>query len=323
MEINSGVIVEVEDVNCAICGADKKNPIYAGYDIEFRTCDNKFQFCQCLSCQHVYLSPRPSTKSLSKIYENYLTSNTSSAYYPSALIAWIKSNIFDRGRMRRVTAHLKEGSNILDIGAGAGRLLQLLQANVPHKVNLYANEVFFDEATKQTLRGQGIHLYEGLIDNYPSEIKFDLIIGIHVIEHVQNPKKVFCWILEHLNPGGILYFETPDFNAFIRKIFKDDWGMMHFPRHFNLFSKKHLALLGTESGLEILHHGNTTSAPAWNMSIRNMAKLDALTKHKSIFEVFNYSNVFTLGFFTLVDILLLFFKVNTSTQQMVAQKPSN
>ena len=46
---------------------------------------------------------------------------------------------------------------------------------------------------------------------------------------------------EHLAPGGVLYLETPDTNAPARYIFKDNWGMTHFPRHFHLFSRKILA----------------------------------------------------------------------------------
>ena len=99
--------------------------------------------------------------------------------------------------------------------------------------------------------------------------------------------------------------------------------MTHFPRHLNLFSKKALATLATRNGLKVIKHSNTTSAPAWNMSIRNSLDMDALTKHKSIFEIFNYSNIFTLGAFTLLDIALLGLKIPTSTQQLMAQKVSD
>ena len=97
--------------------------------------------------------------------------------------------------------------------------------------------------------------------------------------------------------------------------------MTHFPRHFHLFSRATLAGLARESGLDIVRHGATTSAPAWNMSIRNSLKMDALTKHASVFEIFNYSNVVTLSFFTGVDLLLMLFGFPTSTQQLIARRP--
>ena len=87
------------------------------------------------------------------------------------------------------------------------------------------------------------------------------------------------------------------------------------------FSRAKLKELAVASGLEVVRHRATTSAPAWNMSIRNSLKMDALTKHDSIFEMFNYSNVGTLSFFTAVDLLLMLVGLPTSTQQLIARKP--
>jgi hypothetical protein len=49
--------------------------------------------------------------------------------------------------------------------------------------------------------------------------------------------------------------------------------------------------------------------------------MDALTKHRSVFEMFNYTNKLTLGFFTLVDLGLIGVGIPTSTQQLVAVRP--
>jgi hypothetical protein len=76
--------------------------------------------------------------------------------------------------------------------------------------------------------------------------------------------------------------------------------------------------LAKEAGFTVRGHKNTTSAPAWNMSIRNTLKMDALTKHRSILEIFNYSNILSLGFFTLIDLTLMIVRIPTSTQQLVA-----
>lgn len=320
MNIGSGTTLKLEPVSCCICGANTGNVYFEGYDIEFRTCDNKFTFIQCSDCGHLYLSPRPQPADLPIIYSNYLTVNTDSVYHPSNLVASVKDNLFDKRRMQPVLKNLKDGSNVLDIGAGSGRLLRLLKRASPHRINLYANDIFFDEETKRAFQTEKIEILHGPIEEFDIPTKFDAITGIHLIEHVLDPPCTFRWISGHLNKGGVLYFETPDADAFIRRIFKDNWGMTHFPRHFNLFSKNHLAKLAMDSGLEVIHHGSTTTAPAWNMSIRNLLKMDAINKHNSILEIFNYSNVFTLGFFTVVDLVLMSFGIPTSTQQLIAKK---
>ncbi len=322
MKIGTSVTLELEAVDCAVCGTAPGGGaiIFQGHDIEFRTCDNGFTFLECASCGHWYLTPRPKEDDIDRIYANYLTLNDDSAYHPSGLVASIKRNVFDKRRMKPVLSNLREGSKVLEIGAGSGQQLEFLADISPCPIELYANDISFNDKARASLRAKDIRLLEGAIENVETEARFDAIVSVHVIEHVIDPKAVFRWMSEHLAPGGILYLETPDTNAPARYIFKDNWGMTHFPRHFHLFSRKTLAALARNSGLDIVRHRATTSAPAWNMSIRNSMKMDALTKHKSIFEMFNYSNVATLSFFTGVDLLLMLLGFPTSTQQLIARK---
>ena len=161
----------------------------------------------------------------------YLTLNDDSAYHPSALVASIKRNVFDKRRMKPVLSNLREGSKVLEIGTGAGRQLEHLADISPCPIELYANDIAFDDRARSSLRAKNIRLLEGAIENIDveTEARFDAIIGIHVIEHVIDPKAVFRWMSEHLAPGGVLYLETPDTNAPARYIFKDNWGHDAFP----------------------------------------------------------------------------------------------
>ena len=61
MNIGSGIVLDLEPTVCALCGTNGAtgSPIFEGYDIEFRTCDNAFRFIECGTCGHIYLSPRP------------------------------------------------------------------------------------------------------------------------------------------------------------------------------------------------------------------------------------------------------------------------
>ena len=206
--------------------------------MEFRTCDNEFRFLACSECGHWYLSPRPRASDLDAIYANYLTSNPDSAYHASGLATWLKRNVFDRRRMRPVLGRLGPGSSVLEIGAGSGHQLQFFRGLCGFPLELYANDLAFDDASRDALREKDVHLLEGPIERVETDARFDAILGIHVIEHVADPRAVFDWISGHLRPGGLLYFETPDTAAPARHVFKDHWGMTHFPRHFHLFSRR-------------------------------------------------------------------------------------
>jgi 2-polyprenyl-3-methyl-5-hydroxy-6-metoxy-1,4-benzoquinol methylase len=318
----SAPFLELVRVDCALCGSNDVvgTPRLEGYDVEFRTCGNRFTFVQCARCGHLYLSPRPKEADFDRIYADYLTYNATSAYYPSRTVSWVKRNLFDRRRLKTVLDRLGSGANVLEIGAGSGQELVFLGEVIACPVNLYANEVSFDPVARENLKARGVRLLEGLVEKVETSARFDAVIGIHVIEHVADPVSVFSWISSHLAPSGVLYLETPDTDAPARRIFGSNWGMTHFPRHFHLFSRQALARLARESGLEVVHHGATTSAPAWNMSIRNTLRMDALAKYRSLLEMFNYSNVFTLTLFTLLDAALMSFGLPTSTQQLVAVK---
>src|SRR5262245_47637316 len=149
MKTASGIFLQLEESPCCVCGKRSGKICLEGYDIEFRTCDNIFQFLECAGCHHIYLSQRPRPSEMEIIYRNYLTTNLNSAYYPSAPVAWIKDNLFDALRLRPLLRHLQDGSNVLDVGAGAGRLLLLLRRISQASINLYANDVAFDPMTQE------------------------------------------------------------------------------------------------------------------------------------------------------------------------------
>lgn len=310
----------LERVACCMCGSTVGRPWRSGRDTEFKTCANRFTFTRCTQCGHLYLAERPRAEDIPRIYDGYLTLNRLSAYYPSRLVSWVKDQTFDRYRMRHVLRRLSEHSTVLDIGAGAGRLLKLLQRLSKRDLRLYANDLTFAPAARADLTEVGAQLLEGPIERCVTAVRFDAITAVHVIEHVSHPDKAFEWIAHHLHPEGVLYVETPDADALQGRIFGDRWGMLHFPRHFNLFTKAKLAKLAERYGLTVVHHGNTTGAPAWNMSLRNALEWDALTRGASALDIFTYSNVATLGTFTLLDLMLLACGVATSTQQMIAVK---
>ncbi len=314
-------VLTLEEVHCCVCGGDSGRMALRGRDVEFLTCDNEFAFLACRDCGHLYLSPRPKSQDLSVIYRNYLTENEASAYYPSSFVARVKDR-FDAARLRCVLARMRHGSRVLDIGAGAGRLLGLLRRASGQQLELYANDLWFDAKVRADFDAQAVTMLEGPIESVATDVRFDAITAVHVIEHVSDPRGMLRWIAAHLTDEGVAYLETPDTAAPARRIFGHHWGMTHFPRHFNLFSRQHLAQLAREAGLEVVRHGATTTAPAWNMSMRNLLGIDALSKRRGPFEIFNYSNVGTLGMFTLVDLVLMGLGFPTSTQQLVLQRQS-
>lgn len=315
--------MDLVPVACAICGcADTEpRPVFEGYDFEYRTCDNRFRFVACTQCGHVYLSPRCLVQDIGRIYPDSPTRSNAEAYRVSGLARWLKRHVFDRKWMKKVLATLQDGSRVLDIGAGSGSQLVFLSEMSPFHLSLYANELSFDKPARQSLVERKVVLLEGPIENVDTEARFDAIVCVQVIEHVVNPRDVLRWIADHLAPGGILFLETPDLNAPARYVFGSHWGALAFPRHFHLFSRKALADLAIDNGLEVDSHYGVSAAPAWTLSIRNRLGMNAATEHRGILKLFDYKNVFMLTLFTLVDWLLMLCGCSTSNQVLIARNP--
>ena len=321
--ISSGVELDLVPVACAMCGSaeTEPNPVFEGYDYEYRTCDNRFQFVECAECGHVYLSPRCRVQDIDRIYPDSLARSSATAYRVSGLARWLKRNVFDRKWIHRILANLKDGSRVLDIGAGSGSQLVFLADMSPFHLSLYANELSFDKPVRRLLVKRKVVLFEGPVENVDTEVRFDAIMCVQVIEHVVNPRDVLRWIVNHLQPGGILFLETPDLNAPTRYVFGSHWGVLAFPRHFHLFSRKALADLAIDVGLETDSHYGVSAAPAWTLSIRNKLGMNAATEHRGICRLFDYKNVFMLTLFTLVDWILMLCGCSTSNQVLIARKP--
>ena len=323
--IASGVELDLVPVACAMCGSakTKQHPVFEGYDYEYRTCDNKFRFVACSDCGHVYLSPRCKVQDLDRIYPDSQVRSSAAAYRVSGLARWLKRSVFDRKWMRRVLANLKDGSRILDIGAGSGSQLEFLAQKSPENTSFYANELLFDDPVRESLLSRGMVILEGPIEEIDIQVRFDVITCVQVVEHVVNPREVLGWISAHLAPGGILYLETPDLKAPARYLFKSQWGALAFPRHFHLFSRKTLADLAIDNGLEIDSHYGVSAAAAWTLSFRNRLGMNAVTEHKGLLRIFNYKNVIMLTLFTFVDWILMLCGCSTSNQVLFARKPLN
>ena len=316
-------MLDLIPVSCAMCGSTetKDPPVFEGYDYEYRTCDNRFRFVACADCGHVYLSPRCKVQDIDKIYPDSRTRSNAVAYRVSGLARWLKRNVFDRKWMKRVLTALQDGSRVLDIGAGSGSQLVFLAEMSSFHLSLYANELSFDPPVRNSLVERKVVLFEGPIENVDTEVRMDAIICVQVIEHVVNPRDVLQWISNHLAPGGILFLETPDLNAHARYVFGSHWGALAFPRHFHLFSRKALARLAIDNGLEIDSHYGVSAAPAWTLSIRNRLGMNAETEQRGILKLFDYKNVFMLTLFTFVDWILVLCGRSTSNQVLIARKP--
>lgn len=92
-------------------------------------------------------------------------------------------------------------------------------------------------------------MFKGELQNIDfGDIKFDVIISIEVIEHINNPIEYLNKCNEVLRKGGKFYLTTPNFNSYLRYRLKEEYNIIDYPNHLSYYTRKTLAKLFNENG---------------------------------------------------------------------------
>lgn len=143
-------------------------------------------------------------------------------------------------------APLERQSRVFEIGFGGGALL----ARFGHAGHIVGGcdpdqlKVDVDPAVYR----DGLIFNTGIEEvEVPSE-GFDLVYGIHVIEHVLDIDKTVQSALGLLKPGGRLVLFTPGGDSLSLRTFSDAWWLLEDPTHIRFFSKASIQRLLYDHG---------------------------------------------------------------------------
>jgi 2-polyprenyl-3-methyl-5-hydroxy-6-metoxy-1,4-benzoquinol methylase len=133
-----------------------------------------------------------------------------------------------------------KGLKILEHGAGRGEFLRALE-------RLGAEVYALEPYGKSYLEQEGIRAYSSL-DELPSDLRFDGIVSIDVVEH-----EIAAWtVLRRLNallrPGGWLYVATPNPTGLNARVFGSNWREARKPGHLLFFEPKTLRRVLRDAG---------------------------------------------------------------------------
>lgn len=211
--------------NCLLC--DSKDLV------ELKTYE-KASLCRCGDCGFIFSRNIPSAQSLIDYYSN----NYDRTSYLSPITIKRYNEILDRFEGYKKTGKL------LDIGAGYGFFLEIARQR---GWDVYGVELT-DEAVDHC-RNKGLKMFKGELQNIDfDDLKFDVIISIEVIEHINNPKEYLSKTNEILRKGGKFYLTTPNFNSLLRYRLKENYNIIEYPNHLCYYSKKTLKKLFEGNG---------------------------------------------------------------------------
>jgi len=220
---------------CAICGADDMMLHYPRAD-DYITGD-RFEVWRCRVCGSGRTLPSPAD---------------AEKYYPTkyrqynSLIARILEILYRR-RVGRWTKLFAVPGSVFEVGCGNGLMLDMLRR--------LGWRVAGNERTEQSARiareQYGVPVVVGGLDAMDPSDRFDLLLMIQVLEHLEDPMPTVKALAGLLKPGGKLIIGVPNFVSWQSVFGGNTWFHLDVPRHLHHFSLPSLVVLLGHQGLEI------------------------------------------------------------------------
>ncbi len=154
-----------------------------------------------------------------------------------------------------INSYFKMGGKvILDIGCGSGTISLYLSSlgNRVHGIDISKKAIL---SCKKSAKDLMLNNASFEILDFPSKkiekSKYDSILLLEVIEHIQNHQKALELITQALKPGGLLILSTPSKNAPLYKL-----GLLsNFDSrvgHLRRYSENEITTLIKSSGLSVI-----------------------------------------------------------------------
>lgn len=290
------------EVACNLCGAvDASIPVGSGRDFEYDVTDDTFLAHRCVRCDLVYLNPRPSTDEFGRIYpDTYHAFEFDPESY--GLVHRLR-RLVEARRMLRWAAGAPADARILDVGCGDGFHLEVLRDFGRDTWRLEGIDA--DERGVERARSQGLDVRQGFVGSIElTDGAYDLMICLQTVEHVADPVGFVGELARALKPGGKLVIVTDNTRTLdFRLAGRRYWGGYHFPRHWNLFSRRSIGLLAQRAGLDVERVTTQVSPVNWTYSVRNALQDRGVSG--SALELFSLTSAPAMAAFTLLDLLFL------------------
>tara|TARA_R110002049_G_scaffold150602_5_gene313732 strand:+ start:3374 stop:4273 length:900 start_codon:yes stop_codon:yes gene_type:complete len=227
----------------------------------------RFQMVRCVDCGLNYQRVQLTPQDIGMFYDSEYF-----CYVPISergLIVKLLTEFSAKTLLKKLRKFApSDDSTLFDYGCGNGNWLSLLQSvGAPWK--LAGSEIDADlvkqvqEAGFDAVVANDSNLLEKVA---PGSV--GIFFMNHVIEHVRSPLDLLHKIFEVLEPGGIVYGQTPDSNCLEARLFGDRWTQWHLPQHLVLFDKRTMRQHAEKAGFEVIELSSSPSAATqWAASL--------------------------------------------------------
>lgn len=163
----------------------------------------------------------------------------------------------------QIAGKLKPGGRLLEIGAGIGCTVKVLENAGFAAEGIDPGGEFLQFSMKNLNANVAVRT----LDDLTEKSSFDTILLVHVIEHLRSPNEAINKIASLLKPGGMFYVECPNLQApFARRS-----QLFHFA-HIHNFVPSTLQMMCENNGFELVQRFGDEQDPNLQMLFRNTGK---------------------------------------------------
>jgi SAM-dependent methyltransferase len=189
---------------------------------------------ECSVCGLVFRSPSLGAAVYRQLYDN------------ASKETWDTGSLrTDQSLVRAYLEQLPAGSRVLDFGCYTGDLLRALS----DKFQKFGVEINAS-AARHAAQVSGARVEADLSD-FPAEVRFDVIVAVDVIEHLESPRALLETLASRLSPSGSIVLTTGDGAHWLWRVFGARWWYCYFPEHVAFISRRWIAFHAARLGLEI------------------------------------------------------------------------
>jgi len=197
----------------------------------------KRNYIICKSCGFISIYPRYDKNTLKEYYKNISTSQFNDNVLKNYTRLFYKATIDYLDGIIGL-----KGKKVFDVGASQGLLLKMLKNKYGCEVNGLDPSIECVEFAKKEF---GIDLINNMLEDIDLEKKdfsylkksFDVVLSLHVLDLISEPKEFLNTLIKLAKPGGYIYIDVPSWfvERYPNPRYGNTLGAIHH-NHFSLIS---------------------------------------------------------------------------------------
>lgn len=262
---------ELVNINCRICGLRQNARILPIREMHFGT-RLSYDYFECKDCGCIQILHLP--ESMNEFYPDDYYSLSAADHDPGKrVIDDLKDRVLrlrdravllEKGNIGLIANRVKRNKElkfnsilglgiekdtcILDVGCGSGEFIKYLtQLGLR---NLWGIDPFMKEV-EHSVKGMTL-LKTELKDLVMKNLKFDVIMMHHVLEHLEDQYANLNWCNALLKDNGTIIIRIPVADCHAWREFGNNWVQLDAPRHHYIHTHRSLTKLAETAGFNVV-----------------------------------------------------------------------